>query len=52
VRIFSEDDWRNMFKSIDEVREILAMLLRGSSNDTVAKVGPPRTPDPMAATVG
>lgn len=50
--IFSEDDFRKVFKYIDDVQEILAMFFREIYNDAVAKAGPAQTPDQMAATVG
>lgn len=50
--IFSEDDFRKVFKYIDDVQEILAMFFREIYNDTVAKAEAAQAPDQMAATVG
>lgn len=50
--IFSEDDFRKVFKYVDDVQEILAMFFREIYNDTVAKADPAQAPDQMAATVG
>jgi hypothetical protein len=50
--IFSEDDFRKVFRYIDDVQEILSMFFREIYNDTVAKAGPAQTPERSAATVG
>lgn len=50
--IFSEDDFRKVFKYVDDVQEILAMFFREIYNDTVAKADAAQAPDQMAATVG
>jgi hypothetical protein len=50
--IFSEDDFRKVFKYVDDVQEILAMFFREIYNDTVAKADTAQAPDQMAATVG
>lgn len=50
--IFSEEDFRKVFKYIDDVQEILAMFFREIYNDTVANAGHDKAPGQMAATAG